>query len=206
MNWRGSLIGVAVALPILSLLAFGLTRDPKAMSSPLPGRAAPEFRLAMMDSPADTVRLAQHLGEIVVLNFWASWCLECRREHASLSQAADIYRDRGVHFYGVLYNDSPENGRRYIQQLGGQSYPALLDPNSRTAIDYGLYGVPETFFIGRDGRVVHKQIGPLTLSKIMEIINPLLAESPEGEAAETAAETAGAAPGTETPQAQEAST
>jgi cytochrome c biogenesis protein CcmG, thiol:disulfide interchange protein DsbE len=180
MNWRGSLVGVAIAVPILSLLAFGLTRDPKAMTSPLPGRAAPEFRLPVMDSQGDTVRLAQHLGEIVVLNFWASWCLECRREHASLSQAADIYRDRGVHFYGVLYNDSPDNGRRYIQQLGGQSYPALVDPNSRTAIDYGLYGVPETFFIGRDGRVVHKQIGPLTLGKIMDIIDPLLAETAGG--------------------------
>lgn len=189
MNWRNALLGMLLGLPVVALLAFGLTRDPKAMMSPLPGRAAPEFRLAVLDAPdGRTVALADHLGEVVVLNFWASWCMECRREHAALSQAATQFRDRGVHFYGVLYNDSPENGRRYIQQMGGQTYPSLLDPNSRTAIDYGLYGVPETFFIGPDGRVAHKQIGPLSLPRIVQILTPLLEDIGTGAGGQTPGE------------------
>jgi cytochrome c biogenesis protein CcmG/thiol:disulfide interchange protein DsbE len=112
---------------------------------------------------------------VVVRNFFGSWCFECRYEHAYLSEAARLYQSRGVRFFGVLYNDEPANGRRWIEQMGGQSYPALVDPGSRVAIDYGLYGVPETFFIAPDGTVTHKQIGPLTLERIAQILDPLLA-------------------------------
>lgn len=185
-RWIGVLL---VAVPVVALLAFGLTRDAREIPSPLPGRPAPEFALTVMDmtglgapaTPAagDTVRLGDHRGDVVVLNFWASWCLACRDEHRALSQAADAYRDRGVHFYGVLYNDSPGNAQRWILGMGGQRYPTLLDPGSRTAIDYGLYGVPETFFIGRDGRVAHKHVGPVTPALLDEWIEGLLAEPAE---------------------------
>jgi len=176
MNWRRAALTTAlIALPIVGLLAFGLTRNPNEIPSPLPGKPAPPFALAMLDAPGDTVRLEELRGNVVVLNFFASWCFECRYEHAYLSEAARLYEDRGVRFFGVLYNDRPENGRRWIEQMGGQSYPALVDPGSRVAIDYGLYGVPETFFIARDGTVVHKQIGPLTLERIVQILDPLLA-------------------------------
>lgn len=175
MNWRRSAVGIGIALPIVGLLAFGMTRDPRAIPSTLPGREAPEFALPVLDGQ-DTVRLSDLRGEVVVLNFWASWCLECRVEHGDLSMAAQLYRPKGVRFFGVLYNDSPANGRAWIREMGGQTYPALIDMGSRTAIDYGLYGVPETFIIGRDGRVVHKQIGPIDMRRLAALLEPLLAE------------------------------
>lgn len=176
MNWRKSALGIGISVPILALLAYGMTLDPRTLPSPLPGKEAPDFALAMLDAP-DTVRLADLRGEVVVLNFWASWCMECRYEHSDLSLAATMYEPRGVRFYGVLYNDTPANGRAWIRDMGGQTYPALLDAGSRTAVSYGLYGVPETFIIDRNGVVVHKQIGPITLSKIAALLEPLLVDA-----------------------------
>jgi cytochrome c biogenesis protein CcmG, thiol:disulfide interchange protein DsbE len=193
MNWKRSLIGVGIGLPIVGLLAYGMTLDPNAFPSPLPGRDAPEFALPVMDgAPQDTIRLEDLRGEIVVLNFWASWCLECRVEHRDLARAGSEYGERGVRFFGVLYQDSPENGRRWIAEQGGQPYAALVDENSRVAIAYGLYGVPESFVIGRDGKVVHKQVGPFTsYAQIQAVLDPLLAQeaSPAADRAPEPVET-----------------
>jgi cytochrome c biogenesis protein CcmG/thiol:disulfide interchange protein DsbE len=179
MNWKRSLTAVVVVLPVLALFWFGLGNDPRTIDSPLPGRPAPEFSLALMDAPGE-VSLAGHRGDVVVLNFWASWCLACRDEHGPLSRVAERYRDRGVVFYGVLYNDKPEPARRWIESMGGQSYATLLDPGSRTAIDYGLYGVPETFFIDQAGRVAYKHIGPVTERLLMQKLDEILAEQGPG--------------------------
>ena len=182
MSWKRVAIVLLALVPVIGLLAFGLTRDPKAIDSPLPGRAAPSFALPVFTDAAGnelkSVSLAQHRGEVVVLNFWASWCLACRGEHPVLSAVADRYRGQGVHFYGVLYNDTPENGLRWIQEMGGQTYPALVDQGARTAIDYGLYGVPETFIIGPDGRVAHKVVGPVTEEVLVEWIEKLRSGAP----------------------------
>ena len=89
------------------------------------------------------------------------------------------YQGKGVRFFGVLYNDEPENGKRWIEEMGGQSYPTLLDPGSLTAINYGLYGVPETFIIDQTGMVVHKQIGPITTALLSQLLNPLLSRGEE---------------------------
>ncbi len=175
MNWKRAGIGIGAAIPVVALLSFGLTRDPSLIPSPLPGKAAPTFALRTMDA-GDSIRLADLHGQVVVLNFWASWCLACRDEHATLAEAAALYQPLGVRFFGVLYDDSPGNGKAYIQEMGGQGYPTLLDPETRTAISYGLYGVPETFFIARDGRVAYKQIGPVSLDGMRKILDPLLAE------------------------------
>lgn len=174
MNWRRALIGAVVALAIVSLLAYGLTQDPKTIESPLPGKEAPNFALAKMDG-GDSVNLAKLRGSIVVLNFWASWCLACRDEHTALSEAALAYQGKGVHFFGVLYQDTPENGRQWIQMMGGQSYPTLLDPGLRTAIDFGLYGVPETYFIDANGMIAEKKIGPVTPGYLTEVLDRMLA-------------------------------
>lgn len=189
MNWKRAATASLVAIPIVLLLGYGMTRDPKEIPSPLPGRAAPPFSLAVFAegegaqrrAVGDSVRLADHEGEVVVLNFWASWCLACRDEHSTLSQVAEAYATRGVKFYGVLYNDVPGNGTRWIAEMGGQSYPSLNDPRTRTAIDYGLYGVPETFFIGRDGRVAYKHVGPVTATVLAWKLDSLLAQpAPSG--------------------------
>lgn len=183
MNRRRSLAGAAVALPLVALLGFGLTRDPRQIPSPLPGRAAPEFRLAVLrpgDYPParigrDTAVLSEHRGQVVVLNYWASWCLPCRDEHRALSTVAREYAGRGVQFLGPVYNDTPANALRWIEAVGGQAYPSLLDNSSRTAIDYGLYGVPETFFIAHDGTVAYKHVGPVNEALLRRMIDSLRA-------------------------------
>jgi cytochrome c biogenesis protein CcmG, thiol:disulfide interchange protein DsbE len=183
MNWRRAGLSFTLVVPLIGLLAFGMTLDPRTIPSTLPGRAAPDFDLAIMRTPSgaagpSTARLSDHRGEVVVVNFWASWCLTCRSEHPILNRVARAYDGNGVHFYGVLYNDLPRYAERYIADRGGQVYPTLLDPGSRIAIEYGVSGVPETFFIGPDGVVGHKQIGPVTEQVLIEWIERL---RPAGE-------------------------
>lgn len=183
MKWNRALVGVLAAIPIIGLLGFGMTRDPSEIDSPLPGREAPQFALATFSgvpegTPLDTVALAKYRGDVVVVNFWASWCLACRDEHVPLTTAGAQYRGSDVHFFGILYNDSPANGRRWIARMGGESYPSLVDPGSRTAIDYGVYGVPETYFIGRDGRVAYKHTGPVTSELLARKIGELRQAKP----------------------------
>lgn len=188
MNWKRAMWAMLVAVPLIGLLAFGMTVDPKEIPSPLPGKAAPDFTLQVFApgigntamAVGDTARLSEHRGEVVVLNFWASWCLQCRDEHRDLSEVATAYHGQGVRFYGVLYNDQASAGLRWIQQMGGQTYPSLLDPRTRTAIDYGLYGVPETFLISRDGRVAYKHIGPINGWLLAQKLDSLLREPAGG--------------------------
>jgi cytochrome c biogenesis protein CcmG, thiol:disulfide interchange protein DsbE len=175
MNWNRIWLTIGITIPIGALLGLGMTLNPRELPSTMPGKPAPEFALTVMESRGApdgpvTARLDQHRGEVVVLNFWASWCVACRSEHAALSSIARMYEGRGVQFYGVLYNDAASNAQRYITQMGGQTYPTLLDPGTRTAIDYGLYGVPETFFIGPDGQIVHKHVGPVNEALLVEWI------------------------------------
>lgn len=183
MNWKRASIAAATAAPVIGLLAWGLTRDPNSIPSPLPGREAPTFALQVfapgqgdLARPAgDTVRLADLRGKVVVLNFWASWCLACRDEHSALSDVARSYAGQPVQFLGVLYNDVPDKGTAWIAQMGGQSYPSVDDPGARVAIDYGLYGVPETFFLDANGRVAYKHTGPVTAGVVRFKVDSLMA-------------------------------
>jgi cytochrome c biogenesis protein CcmG/thiol:disulfide interchange protein DsbE len=175
MNWKRSLIGLAIALPIIALLVNGLRQNPRALPSTMPGKDAPTFALPMLEAD-DTIRLADHRGEVVVLNFWASWCLPCRVEHPDLLQAARLYQARGVRFYGLLYNDIPRNALAWLDELGSV-YPSLLDDGTRTAIDYGVTAVPETFVIDRSGKVRFKKVGPVELAELRQVIEPILRET-----------------------------
>jgi cytochrome c biogenesis protein CcmG/thiol:disulfide interchange protein DsbE len=183
MNWRRASIAALFAVPVIALFVFGLTRDPHDIPSPLPGTVAPGFALAVfapgqppLNRPiGDTVRLADLRGQVVVLNFWASWCLSCRDEHVTLSQVARRYAGKPVRFIGSLYQDTETSGSRWIAEMGGQSYPSVQDPRARTAIDYGLYGVPETFVISPDGRIAHKITGPASAEIVTQVVDSLLA-------------------------------
>ena len=184
MKWKRGVIAALVAVPSIGLLGFGLTRDPGAIPSPLPGRAAPTFTLPAFtrgDSAPpslavnDSVRLAALSGDVVILNFYASWCLACRDEHEVLRSVAAKYAGTDVHFFGVLYNDKRGNAVRWFAEMGSLPYPSLLDPHARTAIDYGLYGVPETFFIDRNGQVAYKHTGPVTEEVLVKKIEELRA-------------------------------
>lgn len=176
MDWKRAIVGTGIAFAIIALLGYGLTLNPRDIPSPLPGSPAPVFRLPLMDS-VGSVDLASLRGEVVVLNFWASWCVPCRYEHADLVAAAERFSSRGVHFFGLLYQDSERNARAFIQELGGVNYPSLLDEGTRTAISYGVTGVPETFVIDRTGTVVFKYNGPISLAQLSSVIEPLLSET-----------------------------
>jgi len=182
MNWKRSAVAVLAAAPLIALFAYGFSRDPAAIPSPLPGRAAPDFTLTVFapgDGPlsrplGDTVRLRELVGKVVVVNFWASWCGPCRAEHAGLSETAREYVGKPVRFLCVLYNDSTTAARDWIAQMGGQSYPAVTDVRSLTAIDYGVYGVPETYIVDASGRIAYKHVGPIPPSVLRQWIDSLL--------------------------------
>jgi cytochrome c biogenesis protein CcmG/thiol:disulfide interchange protein DsbE len=175
MSWKKIWIP-ALALPIVALLYYGLQKAPtvNVIESPLEGRAASTFIAPTLDG--DTLALADLAGKVVVLNFYASWCVACIDEHAVFTEAERYYAGQDFQMVGVIYQDSPENARRWMDRMGG-FWPSLIDPNSRIAIDYGVYGVPETYFIGKDGRIAHKQIGPVNPMLMRSTVNRLLAES-----------------------------
>lgn len=185
MNWKRSIIAVVAAAPVVALLAYGFRRDPTAIQTPLPGKPAPSFALQVF-APGqpplsmrvgDTIRSEALLGKVTVLNFWASWCLECQREHQDLSATALAYANAPVQFVGVLYRDTQRPALSWIAKMGGQSYPSIDDPNARMAIDYGLYGVPETFVIDPKGVIAHKEIGAVTEALLRRLIDSLMPRS-----------------------------
>lgn len=196
MSTKRMILGFLITVPIIALLAAGMGRDPRLIPSPLPGREAPEFALPALQTSApysvaepgegEVVSLEDLRGDVVVVNFWASWCLSCRTEHVPLSQLAEDYQDEEIHFFRILYNDRAPNAAQLIERMGGQSYPTLLDERSATAIRYGLTGVPETYFIARDGTVAHKQIGPTSHDLIVDWVERLLAEDPPADAVASA--------------------
>ena len=173
MNWKRLAIPLA-GVPVVALLAFGLTRDPKIIPSPLPGRAAPDFVLSTLNG--DSLRLSDLRGQVVLLNFWASWCLACIGEHPLIVATDQRWRDQGLRVVGVVYQDTPGNAQEWMREKGG-TWSNVVDARSRTAIEYGLFGVPETFLIDRRGIIAYKQIGPVTPEVLSEWIPRLLADT-----------------------------
>ena len=153
----------AVVAPLLLfalLLASGLGRDPRELPSELEGDPAPAFSLPRLDAEG-TIDLSELDGQVVVLNFWASWCVPCREEHPALAAAWGRYRERGVVFVGVVFEDGPESALVFADELGSD-WPLATDPSSRTAIAYGVFGIPETFVIAPDGTITAKRVGAVT--------------------------------------------
>jgi len=162
------------ALPVLALLAYGFRVDPRAIPSPLVGRPAAPFSLTSFTG--ETVSLDGLRGKVVVLNFWASWCYPaCYEEAPALERSWRKWKDRDVVVVGVDIQDTVEAGQKFIDQFG-LSFPNVRDVNGKVSIDYGVYGVPETFFIDRQGRIRHKQVGGLTDELFSQKVEPLVAE------------------------------
>ena len=164
MNRRVLLAGLGVVVPLIALLVLNIGRDPHAIPSPLVGRPAPPFTLAPVGG-GEPVSLAQLQGRPVVLNFWATWCVPCVQEHPLLLSAAQQLGEE-VQFFGIVYQDEEENARGWLRRHGS-AYPSLVDPRSKTAIAYGIIGVPETYFIDPEGTIVAKHIGPLDGQTLM---------------------------------------
>jgi cytochrome c biogenesis protein CcmG/thiol:disulfide interchange protein DsbE len=158
LRWAG--LGIALGTVVLAVvLASRFGGDPALVDSPLIGQPAPKFDLTTLDG-SDQVALGDLQGDIVVVNFFASWCLQCRAEHADLVATSDAFGEDDVTFVQIGYQESPSESLEWLRQVGTSQWTKYLaDPGSRTAIAYGVFGIPETFFIDPDGVVVGKIIG-----------------------------------------------
>lgn len=170
MNRKVLLIGLAVILPLLGLLFFALGNDPTRIRSPLIGKSAPAFTLRDVTT-GEIVSLDTVKGKPMVVNFWATWCVPCYAEHPYLVAAARQYGDQ-VLFLGVVYEDEEEAINRFLRQYG-RSYPVVQDLDGRAAIAYGVYGVPETFFIDASGNIAAKHEGPLDPAAIRQYLSQI---------------------------------
>lgn len=158
---------------LVTALGFGLSSNPRALPVVVIDKPAPRATLAQLGGG----RLALPVrGRPMLLNVWASWCTECKKEHPLLMSAFERFGKR-VSFVGLVYQDSKKNVRRFLASrdtMPNGSYPNLLDPGSQTAIDYGVYGVPETFFVDRGGVIRAKIVGRMTEATLAQGLAAIL--------------------------------
>jgi len=154
--WRRLLLMLGPVVALVALLAYGFRTDPREIPTPLLGRPAAPFSLQLFDG--GRFSLADQRGKVVVVDFWASWCVPCREEASLLEATWRAYRDRGVVLVGVNFQDDEDAARAFIREFG-LSFPNGRDVGSRIAVDYGVYGIPELFFVTPDGMIASKHIG-----------------------------------------------
>ena len=173
----GALTAVGCSVVVLgSVFAFGLSRDASVRRPVNLGRPAPDFAVRTLDG-SRAVRLSALRGQVVVLNFWSSWCAECVAEHPALAQIWERFRDHGVVVVGMDFNDSGGAATSFASRLG-ITYPLLTDPWDRAALAYGVTGPPETFLIGADGVIEGRIIGRIAYADLAGEIESLLAKGP----------------------------
>lgn len=164
-----------IPLALFGVLAWflfaGLSLNPREVPSPLIGKPAPAFSLPRLDDPARSVGRADLLGRVWVLNVWASWCAPCRQEHPLV---VDFARRSKVPVVGLNYKDRPGDASAWLARLGNPYLMNLIDFDGKVGIDFGVYGVPETFVIDAQGVIRFKHVGPLTEATLRERIEPLL--------------------------------
>lgn len=170
MNRKVLLVGALLVAPLLVMLASGLRHDPREVISPLIGQPAPPFELA--DLSGRKLALADLRGQPLVVNFWATWCQPCAAENPIFAALARRYAGR-VRFVSIIYQDTPEAIRAYELARGSWG-PSLVDPESRTAIRYGVYGVPETFVIDGQGTIRDKVTGMVSFDGLSRTLEGLL--------------------------------
>ncbi len=153
-------------------LGIGLTLDPREVPSPLINKASPGFTLPQLHAPDKTLSQGDFVGKVSLFNVWASWCAACRQEHSFLLELA---KQNIVPIYGLNYKDQRDDAKRWLIQYGGNPYVASAhDLDGRVGIDWGVYGVPETFVIDKKGTIRYKQIGPLNYQNWTETILPII--------------------------------
>ena len=168
---------LAVLLPaarvagLVIVFSIGLTHDPHLLPSALIDRPAPDFALPGLYDAAQGLSREDLGGRVTLVNFFASWCAPCREEHSELMALA---RRQGVTLEGIAYKDKPEDARRFLDDLGNPFRRVGIDRDGRTGIDFGVYGVPETYVVDAGGHIRYRQVGPLTAEDIEEKILPLI--------------------------------
>ena len=164
MPWRRLIIALAIIGPILALLAFGFTRDAHYIASPLIAQPAAPFTVTLFDGRK--LSLKDLRGKAVFLNFWASWCLPCREEARDLEAAWQKIKDRNMVFLGVALQDTENNSREFLKEFN-ISYPNGKDETGKIGVDYGTWGVPESFFIDPAGRITYKHVGGIRAAMVI---------------------------------------
>ena len=167
------LIPLVVFVALVGFLLVGLFRDPREVPSPLIGKPAPTFTLAQLHEPAKTLGPDDLKGKVWLLNVWASWCVSCRDEHPLLVELA---KAKIVPIVGLDYKDEAQAGKGWLAKLGNPYDVSVMDSDGRVGIDWGVYGVPETFVIDKQGTIRYKQIGPVTAESLQKKILPLVRE------------------------------
>ncbi len=171
MNRTVLIVGIAIAAVLVSVLFLGLGSNPNEIRSPLIGKAAPSFVLKEVGTDR-TIDLAALKGKPVVLNFWATWCGPCWEEHPVLVANARMFQPN-VQFLGVVFQDQEEKILSFLQQRGS-SYPTVVDDKGKTAIAYGVGGVPETYFLDANGVIVAKVNGPMNPDVLRENLQKVM--------------------------------
>ncbi|MDP2607087.1 MAG: TlpA disulfide reductase family protein [Deltaproteobacteria bacterium] len=166
--WLRLVIVSAIVVFFVWLLAYGFTRDARFIQSPLIGRMAPDFTLTRFDG--GTLSLKDLRGKTVLVNFWASWCPPCRVEAPALEAAWQAYKDKDVVFVGVDIQDKEPDARGFIKEFG-ITYPNGWDVSGKVPVDYGVWGLPETFFLDKEGRITYKHVGGVGQTTIVAKIN-----------------------------------
>jgi cytochrome c biogenesis protein CcmG/thiol:disulfide interchange protein DsbE len=166
------LLPLAVFAAIAVLLAVGLTLNPREIPSPLIGKPVPQFELPPVRGRTLGLQTSDLKGEVSIVNVFASWCLSCKEEHPVFMQ---MQRERLVPIHGLNYKDRPEDAQKWLDDMGDPYTRTGADIDGRVAIEWGVYGVPETFVIDREGRIAYKHIGPVTPKLLDETLRPLIA-------------------------------
>ncbi|MGH8188847.1 MAG: DsbE family thiol:disulfide interchange protein [Steroidobacteraceae bacterium] len=171
--WR-YLVPVGVFAALVAFLYFGLGRDKETLPSPLIGKPAPIFELPRVDDPAQKISNRDFAGKPYVLNVWGTWCVGCRQEHDTL---LEIARRAEVPLVGLDWNDNLTMAQRWLRELGDPYVVSAYDGEGRSAIDWGVYGAPETFLVDAKGIIIQKYVGPLTLDIWERDFVPLIKRS-----------------------------
>jgi cytochrome c biogenesis protein CcmG/thiol:disulfide interchange protein DsbE len=164
---------LALFVVLVGFLAVGLKLDPREVPSPLIGKPAPAFALTRLDNADQTIRREDMLGKVWMLNVWASWCAACREEHPHLVAFA---KTKAMPILGLNYKDTRKDGLGWLARFGNPYDASLFDVDGRVGIEFGVYGVPETFVIDKQGVIRFKQIGPITPDILQTRVVPLLKE------------------------------
>jgi cytochrome c biogenesis protein CcmG, thiol:disulfide interchange protein DsbE len=167
------LIPLILFIGLVVFLAIGLNRDPQEIPSPLINKAAPAFEVPQLADEGKTFSPASMKGQVWVLNVWASWCVACREEHPVLVELA---KSQMAPVIGLDYKDKREDALAMLAKQGNPYLLSAFDSNGRVGIDYGVYGVPETYVIDQAGVIRLKHIGPLTMDLLKKKIYPMLSE------------------------------